>query len=175
MNTYKSNLLSSNSLNGTVVENRNGDRIGDVKELMINTQSGEVSYAVLAVDTGFLNLGSKYFAIPLQAMEFDKERERILIDISKDRLENSPGFDKDNWPSGPQTEFIDSVYDFYEVSPDGRYAAGNAANREIQGDSAAPRSRSEGFLKPDSHMESDIKASSKDSNRPGENRDKSIH
>lgn len=175
MNTLNKKLISASTLNGTAVENRNGDRIGNVKDLMIATRTGEVSYAVLAVDTGFLNLGSKYFAIPLQAMEFDNEHERVVMDISKDRLENSPGFDKDNWPSGPQTEFIDSVYDFYEVSLEGRYAATGTSNRDTQGGNAASRSTNEGFRRSDSHINSITESSASDFDQSGKNHDKSIH
>lgn len=122
-NQRSKSLLSADSINGTTVENSTGENIGDIKDLMINTNSGEVEYAVLSVNTGFLNLGSKYFAIPLQAMTFDKSREKVLVDISKDRLENSPGFDKDNWPDGAQNEFVSSVYDYYEIDRSQRYAA----------------------------------------------------
>ena len=175
MDTFNRNLLSAGTINGTVVENRHGERIGDIKELVIDTITGEVSYAVLAVDTGFLNLGSKYFAIPLQTMEFDKVNERIVIDISKERLENSPGFDKDLWPSGPQTEFIDSIYDFYEVSREGRYAAAGAVNRDSHEDNAASRSTREGFRRSDSHIESRTESSVSDYDRSDKNHDKSIH
>ena len=175
MDTLNRNLLSAGTINGTVVEDRHGERIGDIKELVVDTGTGEVSYAVLSVDTGFLNLGSKYFAIPLQAMEFDNVNERIVMDISKDRLENSPGFDKDIWPSGPQTEFVDSVYDFYEVSREGRYAAAGVSNRDMHSGNAASRASTEGFRSSDSHVESGIGSSSSDFNRPGENHNKSIH
>lgn len=175
MNTLNRNLLSSGDLNGTIVEDRHGERIGDIKELMIDTRTGEVSYAVLAVDTGFLNLGSKYFAVPLQAMEFDTENKRILIDISKHRLEKSPGFDKDLWPSGPQNEFIDSVYDFYEVSREGRYAASAGSNRDSFSGNAASRSASEGFRGSDSNIDSEHRTTPNDLDRPDQNYNKSIH
>ncbi len=106
-------ILSSSSIIKTKVRSTNGEDIGKIEDLMIDTDSGEVVYAVLSVNTGFLNLGSKYFAIPLQVFDFDTQDEELILDIEKERLENSPGFDKDNWPSGPQHDFIDEVNTFY--------------------------------------------------------------
>lgn len=106
-------ILSSSSIAKTKVRSTNGEDIGKIEDLMIDTDSGEVVYAVLSVNTGFLNLGSKYFAIPLQVFDFDTGSEEIVLNIDKERLENSPGFDKDNWPSGPQHDFIDEVNTFY--------------------------------------------------------------
>ncbi len=136
-------LLSGSSLNDAVVENRNGQTVGSIKDVMIDSKTGQVSYAVLAVDAGFLNLGSKYFAIPLQALTFDYDNKRILVDISKEKLKNSPGFDKDNWPSGPQSEFIGSVYDFYEVPLNDTYSAAVKPNRETNSVNVLPMNNTE--------------------------------
>ncbi|NEN24994.1 PRC-barrel domain containing protein [Cryomorpha ignava] len=138
-------LLSGSSINGTIVQNRNGDSIGNIKDVMIDTRFGEISYAVLEVDSGFLNLGSKYFAVPLQAFEFDFEHKRVLMDITRERLENAPGFDKEDWPSGPQSDFIGSVYDFYEVPLTDRYSAEMPSNRNSLSGNAATRQTSGGF------------------------------
>lgn len=35
--------------------------------------------------------------------------------IENAELEKSPGFDKDNWPSHPDSEFIDSVNSYYGI------------------------------------------------------------
>ena len=138
-------LLSGSSINGTIVENRNGDNIGNIKDLMIDTQTGEIAYAVLTVDSGFLSLGTKLFAVPLQALEFDFENKRILMDINRERLESAPGFDKENWPNGPQSDFIGSVYDFYEVERTERYSAEMPSNRNSLSGNAATRQSSGGF------------------------------
>jgi hypothetical protein len=69
---------------------------------------------VLAVDSEFLNLGSKLLALPWQAFDFHHyQRNVILVKVSKEKLENSPGFDCDNWPMGPQIEFIHRVNSYY--------------------------------------------------------------
>ncbi len=113
-------LLSADTLIGKSVENYDDDKIGDIKDLVLDPISGEISYAVLSVSTGFLNLESKFFAIPLQAMTVTEST--VKFDISKERLEKAPGFDKDVWPTGPQKEFLTSVYAYHNIS---RQSAGN--------------------------------------------------
>ena len=107
-------ILSCSSITGTSVRTPGDEKVGEIKDVMLNTTTGDVAYVVLSVDTGFLNLQSKYFAIPWQVLSFDTaHKEVIIFDIDKERLERSPGFDKDNWPAGPQLEFIDEVHNYY--------------------------------------------------------------
>ncbi|WP_373523476.1 PRC-barrel domain-containing protein [Aquiflexum sp.] len=118
-NSIRQQIISASSLEGTDVRTPADESIGDIKDIMIDLQSGEISYLVLSVNTGFLNLQNKYFAVPLGAFNFDNLRDDytsknvLVLDVSKERLENSPGFDKDNWPSHPDSTFVDSVNSYY--------------------------------------------------------------
>lgn len=128
-NEMKDLILSSDSITGSTVKSLKDEKIGDIKDIMIDTESGEVVYVVLSVDSGFLNMSSKYFAIPWQAFTFNSKREDVLsLDIDKDRLEKSPGFDKDNWPTGPQNEFISEINAFYEINSNRRGSGNSALN-----------------------------------------------
>lgn len=110
-------LLSATTLEGTDVVNAQGENIGEIKDLMIDWQDGSVAYAVLSFG-GFLGFGEKLFAIPLEAFDFDtSDTEKIILDIDKERLENAPGFDKDDWPANPDRTFISSVYTHYGYEP----------------------------------------------------------
>jgi sporulation protein YlmC with PRC-barrel domain len=119
-NSMRHQIISASTLQGADVQSTAGESIGEIKDLMVDVSSGEISYAVLSVSTGFLNLDSKYFAVPLGAFDFnhfndDYNGNILQLDVSKEKLENSPGFDKDNWPSNPDFEFIDSVNSYYGV------------------------------------------------------------
>ncbi len=107
-------LMKASNINGTTVKNPADETIGEIKEVMLDTLTGEAAYVVLSVNTGFLNLGSKYFAVPWEVFKFDSVQDDVFIlDVDKEKLENSPGFDKDNWPTGPQAEFIAKVRKYY--------------------------------------------------------------
>ncbi|GAB5536379.1 MAG: hypothetical protein Rubg2KO_26280 [Rubricoccaceae bacterium] len=109
------NHLSSTSIVGTSVKNFQREDLGEIQDLMIDPQSGRVIYAVLDFG-GFLGIGDKYFAVPLQAFSVDRVNEVFSLDIDKERLENAPGFDKDNWPTTANESFTDSVYSYYNIN-----------------------------------------------------------
>ncbi len=108
-------VLSATSINGTNVKNTKGESIGEIKDLMIDWNNGKVEYAVLSFG-GFLGMGDKLFAIPLEAFTFDSvDSEEAVIDVTKESLDNAPGFNKDNWPNSADREFTKSVYSHYKM------------------------------------------------------------
>ena len=107
-------ILSSTSITGTNVTNSKGENLGEVKDLMIDTQSGTVNYAVLSFG-GFLGLGDKYFAVPFEAFSVNEATETFVLNVSKDVLENAPGFDKSSWPKTSDTAYWNNLYNHYGV------------------------------------------------------------
>ncbi|MGB3541824.1 PRC-barrel domain-containing protein [Rubrivirga sp.] len=105
-------LLSSSSIENTTIVNPQGESLGSIKDLMIDPQSGRVQYAVLDFG-GFLGIGDKLFAVPLEAFTIDRTDERFVLDVPKDRFENAPGFPVNDWPSNPDPQFVEGVYDYY--------------------------------------------------------------
>jgi sporulation protein YlmC with PRC-barrel domain len=113
-------LMGADTLMGEDVYNRQEEDLGDIKEIMIDMQSGRIAYAVLSFG-GLLGMGDKLFAVPWQALELDTANKRFILDVSKDRLESAPGFDKDRWPDMASSEFTSQVHTFYGTHPDAGY------------------------------------------------------
>ena len=105
-------ILSASSIIGDNVKNPAGEDLGKIEELMIDTKDGDVNYAVVSFG-GFLGMGDKLFAVPLEAMEVDTQDECIVLNVSKEKLKDAPGFDKDNWPSTADTSWYGHVRSFY--------------------------------------------------------------
>lgn len=111
-------VLLSLSITGTNVYNARDEKLGDIKDIMINTQSASVSYAVLSVSDGLFS--NKYFAVPLEAMRFDTAGgEKIILDVREDWLDNAPGFDKDHWPTSADDSFVKDMHSFYKTESHG--------------------------------------------------------
>ena len=105
-------LMGAETLIGNDVENKAGEKLGDIKEIMLDVPSGRVAYAVLSFST-FLGMGEKLFAVPWSALILDTENKRFTLDIEKDRLENAPGFDKDNWPDMADSTWRELIHSYY--------------------------------------------------------------
>ncbi|HET8866424.1 MAG TPA: PRC-barrel domain-containing protein [Gracilimonas sp.] len=108
----KSRILSSSTITGQNVHNLNDENIGEIKDLMIDLNNAEIAYAVLSFG-GFMGIGNKLFAIPMEALQFSDNDDTIRLDVNKEKLEHAPSFDKDNWPMTADNQFMDSVYSHY--------------------------------------------------------------
>lgn len=118
-------LMGADTLMGEDVYNRQEEDLGDIKEIMLDMQSGQIAYAVLSFG-GILGMGDKLFAVPWQALQLDTVNKRFILDCSKERLENAPGFDKDRWPDMASSEFTAEIHNFYGThAPGVRTATGS--------------------------------------------------
>ncbi len=106
-------LLSAESLSGTDVYNTEGEAIGEVKTIMLDTRSGHVGYVVLSFKT-FFSVTEKLFAVPWEALALDSKNKRFVINVDKNRLKAAPGFDKHHWPDMADQTWQQEVRSYYE-------------------------------------------------------------
>jgi sporulation protein YlmC with PRC-barrel domain len=104
-------LFKASEMIGKNVENPKGDNLGKVEDIVIDT-TGEVGYAVLSFG-GFLGMGDKLFAVPWHALAHSQDGKQLILDVPKDKLENAPGFDKNNWPDMKDAQFRSGISSFY--------------------------------------------------------------
>jgi sporulation protein YlmC with PRC-barrel domain len=110
-------VLSAATLAGDTVRNSAGEDLGKVDEIMIDIPSGQIAYAVLSFG-GVLGMGNKLFAVPWNALVVDEDEKCFILDIDKNRMENAPGFDKNNWPDMADTAWASQVSEYYRESPE---------------------------------------------------------
>jgi sporulation protein YlmC with PRC-barrel domain len=109
-------LMGADTLIGEDVYNLQDENVGDIKEVMLDMQTGEVAYAVLSFG-GILGLGEKLFAVPWEYLSIDTVNKRFLLDVDKAQLKQAPGFDKDNWPDMGDADWTNAVQTFFGTRP----------------------------------------------------------
>lgn len=114
-NRYR-RVLTASTLKGDSVRNSTGEDLGKVDEIMIDIPTGRVAYAVLSFG-GFMRMGNKLFAVPWDALKVDEDQKCFILDVEKSRLENAPGFDKDNWPDMADRAWGSQIYSYYGRTP----------------------------------------------------------
>jgi len=114
--TGRAGVLSSSTLVGDHVRNGAGEDLGKIEELMIDVSSGRVAYAVLSFG-GFLGMGDKLFAVPWDALRLDQDAEEFVLNLSREVLENAPGFDKHDWPQMADPTWGATIYGYYGYEP----------------------------------------------------------
>ncbi|SFM32163.1 PRC-barrel domain-containing protein [Nitrosomonas communis] len=107
-------LMGADTLIGDDVYNQAGEDLGDIKEIMIDTTNGTVSYAVLSFG-GVLGIGEKLFAVPWKALKLDPENKRFVLNVDKERLKDAPGFDKDRWPDMADESWVNKINSYYGI------------------------------------------------------------
>jgi sporulation protein YlmC with PRC-barrel domain len=97
-------ILSASTLRGNAVVDSKGEKLGDIKDFMVDPTTGTISYAVLSFG-GFLGMGDKLFAVPMSTMSLHANDKSFVLGTSKEQLKQAPGFDKDKWPDFASPEF----------------------------------------------------------------------
>jgi sporulation protein YlmC with PRC-barrel domain len=111
-------LMGASTLIGDRVRNTKDEELGDIKEIMLDTRTGKVSYAVLSFG-GFLGMGDKLFAVPWDALTLDPTHHGFLLDVEKTRLQDAPGFDKSKWPDMSDPSWAKKIRNYYSGSGTG--------------------------------------------------------
>lgn len=89
--------LTATSIIGDNVVARDGDDMGEIKDLMVDLTSGKIEYFVVELG-GFLGIGEKYYALPFAFLTVDAENKVFVLNQEEETIRNAPGFDKDHWP-----------------------------------------------------------------------------
>jgi len=111
MNDRSSNIVRSDEVIGKAVKNLDKQHLGEIEEIVLDKLTGQVHYVVLSFG-GLLGLGDKFFAIPWNAISYSPGDKCFILNVSKDKLKDAPGFDKDHWPdmAAEQWRNIDAFY-----------------------------------------------------------------
>jgi sporulation protein YlmC with PRC-barrel domain len=108
-------LISASTLSGEDVKNVQGENLGHVKDVMLDTENNSVAYYVLSFG-GLFGIGDTLFAIPPEAMELNTSDKSFILNIDKDRLKEEQGFDKSQWPDMADPTFRSNLYQNYGIT-----------------------------------------------------------
>jgi hypothetical protein len=87
-------IIETQSKKWGSITNNFDSQIQSSGELMIDSESGKIAYAVLSFG-GWLGANNKLFTIPWESHE--RNRDDYILRVDKSVLENAKGFDKEKW------------------------------------------------------------------------------
>lgn len=99
-------------IRGRNVKDRNGEDIGKVDELMIDSDEHKVRFLEVA-SGGFLGIGQDKTFIPVDAITAI-DADEVHIDQTREHVAGAPAYDPD---LVDQTPYYESVYGYYGVTP----------------------------------------------------------
>ena len=104
--------ISVSKLTDRDVLDYDGHKIGDLDEIVLDMSSGCVDFAIVSFG-GFLGIGEKHYIIPRQALHFDPEQGMFRMDVTREQVEQAPGFTRGNWPNYNDDSYMQPVFNYW--------------------------------------------------------------
>jgi sporulation protein YlmC with PRC-barrel domain len=109
--------MTARDLMGKNVETKFGDKIGSVKDLVIDMRSGRVAYVIVS-SGGVAGIGSQEKAVPPSALSTQTtKRNTLSLDMKEDRWKSAPNFDKSQLASLGDQNQMQQIYKYYQKQP----------------------------------------------------------
>jgi len=112
--TVSQRVFSATTMIGDDVINPNGENLGEIEDFMIDLVNGKVVYAILSFE-GVLGIGERLFAVPLSALRMDEDARCFVLDASREKLNNAPGFEPDQWPDMSDAEWAGQIQAYWRA------------------------------------------------------------
>ena len=109
-------LIASDKVEGTLVYNRQGEKLGSIERVMIEKVGGKVAYAVLSFG-GFLGIGDQHHPLPWGVLKYDTTQGGYVVDLDKAKLEGAPSFDRSENFDYSNRDWGKRVHDYWGVTP----------------------------------------------------------
>ncbi len=106
------NSTLASTLRGSDFESVNGEVAGEIEDLVINMQTGQVLYVLIEYG-GFLDIGDTDMPVPLSAFSWGQD-EDFILNIPGEYLEQFPGVSND-WPQPNDSAWDSDVRTFWET------------------------------------------------------------
>ncbi len=110
--------FKSHDLLGVDVYNEQGEKLGTLESLAVELRNGRIRYGVIGAG-GFLGIGERFFAVPWQSLQvkYDapQEKNQVVWNIDRARLEKAPHFDRSNWPNFADAKMAGEINAFYGI------------------------------------------------------------
>jgi sporulation protein YlmC with PRC-barrel domain len=78
---------------GMRIKNEQGRDVGELDNLLIDTQSGRISHVVIGVG-GFMGVGEKKVVVPWTDLKIASEGNRPVATLEQAKLESAPRWDR---------------------------------------------------------------------------------
>jgi sporulation protein YlmC with PRC-barrel domain len=111
----KINAFMVTRIIGSRVRNMKGEDLGSIEDIVVDTDSGQILYAIMDFG-GFLGIGGKLFPVPWQALAALPSEGIFFLNVSKAQLMNAPAYNRNNLPDMGDMHWGTKVTQFYEAS-----------------------------------------------------------
>ena len=112
--TGHTSAIRASKVIGTSVYNHAGDEIGKVEDVVLDKQSNNIMFAVVGFG-GFLGMNEKFHPLPWSTLDYQKNRDGYVVNMTKEQLQAAPADGIDELTARDGDGLRDSIYDYYKA------------------------------------------------------------
>lgn len=124
--------VRTSDLKGKAVENPQGQKLGTINNFVVDPNTGEIRYAIVGRG-GFVGFGTKYTAVPWQALNYDSSKSALVLNMSKDRFSAAPSYSSSNRPNFSSASWQEQNDRYFGVSGTSGQESTPSRMRSMQG------------------------------------------
>jgi sporulation protein YlmC with PRC-barrel domain len=107
-------VIRAKKVIGTSVKNAQGQKIGQVEDIVLDKLSNNIVFAVIGFG-GFLGVNEKFHPVPWSALDYDENADSYVVPFSKEQLQAAPSDSLEQLTKGDGTAgFRDRADAYYK-------------------------------------------------------------
>ncbi len=127
--------VRASKLMGMNIQNSRKESVGQIKDIVLDPASTRVQYVAVTYG-GFLGLGDKLFAVPMQAIKVqmdpdNRDRVILVLDVTKEQMNGAQGFDEAHWPNFSDPNFSGDLHRRYGVEDKWNHGVPHDGNVDV--------------------------------------------
>jgi sporulation protein YlmC with PRC-barrel domain len=100
----------------TDVFDASGHKIGEVKDIVLDKTSNNIMFAVVGFG-GFLGMGERYHPVPWSELDYRKDQDGYVVNLTKDQLQAAPNATLDELTRDDGRAYRDLAFAHYNAKP----------------------------------------------------------
>jgi len=112
--TGHTSAIRASKVIGTTVKDSAGERLGKVEDVVLDKQSNSILFGVMSFG-GVLGMGEKYHPVPWAALDYDKDANAYVINLTKEQLKAAPADSLEELTRDDGAAYRDRAFDYYKV------------------------------------------------------------
>lgn len=109
MTSGRTSAIRVSKVLGTNVRDPAGEKIGEVKDVVVDKESNRIMFAVLSFG-GFLGMAEKYHPLPWASLKYDENQNAYIVNYTKEQLKAAPAGSVDELTRDDGLDFRDRTY-----------------------------------------------------------------
>jgi sporulation protein YlmC with PRC-barrel domain len=108
-------IVGADSVMGSTVVDRHGQRVGELRDIMLDLSTGRIAYAVIAL--GFRSNADQLIVVPWNAVHPDHDAQRLRINAHADWIERAPSVQPGHAPDRFIQDWGAFIHNYFGTRP----------------------------------------------------------